>query len=68
MSSSCVVFSCIFDVDEVAYGSLIPPAAPRFRVDCMAFGVGSAVCNASPSLVSVVPWSRVKRLPDKSWV
>jgi hypothetical protein len=48
-----VVF-CLFDVDEVAYGFSIPPAAPHFRVDCVVFGVGSAVCNASPSLVSVV--------------
>jgi hypothetical protein len=52
--SSCVVVSCLFDVDEVAYGSSIPPAAPRFRVDCVVFGVGAVVCTASLSLVSVV--------------
>jgi hypothetical protein len=42
--SSCVVVSCLFEVGEVAYGSSIPPVAPRFRVDSMVFGVGSAVC------------------------
>jgi hypothetical protein len=52
--SSCFVVSCLFDVDKVAYGSSIPPAAPRFRVDCVVLGVGSAVCAASPSLASVV--------------
>jgi hypothetical protein len=41
-----------FDVNEVAYGS--SAAAPRFRVDCVVFGVGSAVCTASPLLMSVV--------------
>jgi hypothetical protein len=50
----CVVVSCLFDVDEVAYGSSIPTAAPHFRVDCVVPGVVSAVCTASPSLVSVV--------------
>jgi hypothetical protein len=52
--SACGLISFLFDVDEAAYGSLIPPAAPRFRVDCVVFGVGAAVCTASLSLVSVL--------------
>jgi hypothetical protein len=47
--SSCVVVFCLVDVDEVAYGSSISPAAIRFRADCVVFGVGSAVCNDSHS-------------------
>jgi hypothetical protein len=49
-----VVLIFLFDVGEAAYGSSIPPAAPRFRVDCVVFGVGLAVCTASLSLVSVL--------------
>jgi hypothetical protein len=52
--SSCIVVLCLFDVDEVASGSSIPPAASRFRMDYVVFGVRLAVCIASPPLVFVV--------------
>jgi hypothetical protein len=53
--SFCVLISCFFDVGEAAYGYSTPPAAvPRFCVECLMLGVGSAVRTASSSLVSIV--------------
>jgi hypothetical protein len=52
--SSCVMVSCLFDVDEVAYGSSIPPAAPFPRGLCGVRSWVGCVCNASPSFASVV--------------
>jgi hypothetical protein len=66
--SSCVVVSYLFDVDEVAYGSSILPAAPRFRVDCVVFGVGLAFVGLAFVGICRDLGSRSFFFPTRLWV